>query len=178
MINFSKHRWLIVTIVHYIALFILSQINHYLSIHNVHLSILGLLIAFSAFLLNFRQGFLSLLPTALYLESLSPLNYGSMLATIVIIFCILIWIRHRIHRESTAIAAGMALIANLAVHAFLTYFVLTQVGFEALNLSLLFLNFLFSSLVIAIFTKLYFACMLETLEFFGIRILEEQRESR
>ena len=178
MLKLAKNRWLIVAILHYLALHLFSQLNHYLSPWTLNISILGMLVAFSAFMLNFKQGLLSLIPVGLHLDSASPLDYGAFLAITLLLYCLLIFIRSQIHRESYAITATMALIGNAFVYIALTYSAFRVYGSNSIDLSQTALNFLASSLVITICTRFYFAIQLQTLEFFGIRILEEQREAR
>lgn len=178
MISLVQHRWILVGLVHCIALFIVSQVNHYLAPLGISLSLLALVVAFSALVLNIKQGILSLLPLCLVLEARSPLAYGAFFATTYILFGLIIGFRYQLRRESPMIGTLTAVTANVFVFLALTLATYLSPYRESISYPQTVANLIASSLVISLLARTYFASQLEVLEFFGIRVLEEQRQKR
>ncbi|MDQ8203298.1 hypothetical protein [Pelagicoccus sp. SDUM812003] len=178
MISFSNHRWLIVTVVHYITLFFLSQLNYYLAPVGIQLIALGMLISFSAFELNFQHGFLSLVPIAFYLDSKMPLPFGFVFILTISLFTITHVARSRVRREVNASALITSLALNLVVFGAYTVGTARYLSLEGLHFGPFALNIFASALVIAILNRLFFQVQTGTLAIFGINLAEEQRAAR
>ncbi len=178
MINLSKQRWLIVSVIHYITLFFIAQANHYLTPLGLNILAVGMLVSFSAMELNFKQGLLSLVPIALYLDSKSPLPFGFSLALLFLLFTLAYVIRSRVRREITASTLASSIMLNLAAFLAYTLAAAWHFGSEGLSFGVLALNLSLSAVVVALANNLFFQAQIDTLAFFGINLAEEQRATR
>lgn len=175
---FSRNRWLIVTAIHFLTLFAFSEINTYLSQWGISILITGMLLSFSSLVLSHTQGTLSLIPIAFYLDSRSPLPFGSSLIILIGLHYLVAGFRYQFHRESGGISMAVSLIANIAIHLLYTLFAIVHLGSEGLNSLQIGLNLLCSSLVIALLNPFYLSTLIRFLELFGIKIAQEQRQAR
>ncbi|MGK0236888.1 MAG: hypothetical protein ACKVGW_19230 [Verrucomicrobiia bacterium] len=175
---FSGNRWLIVTTIHYLTLFVFSEINTYLSPWGINILITGMLISFSSLVLSHAQGALSLIPVAFYLDSRSPLPFGSSLIILIGLHYVIVGFRYQFRRESGGISLAVSLIANIAIHLLYTLFTIIYLGSEGLSSLQIGLNLLCSSLVIVGLNPFYLLFLIRFLGLFGIRIAQEQRQAR
>ena len=105
---FSRNRWLIVTAIHFLTLFAFSEINTYLSPWGISILITGMLLSFSSLVLSHTQGALSLIPIAFYLDSRSPLPFGSSLIILIGLHYLVVGFRYQFHRESGGISMAVS----------------------------------------------------------------------
>lgn len=178
MISFSKNRWIIVAIGHYIALFFATQLNHYLMPLGIHVFILGLLISYSAMELSFKQGFLSLVPIAFHLDSKSPLPFGFTLVLALTLFTLVHAARSRVRREISSSALVTTVMLNLVAFSAYTLGAIRNFGTEGLHFGPLVLNLFISAIVVALLNRLFFEVQTGALALFGVNLAEEQREAR
>lgn len=178
MMSFSKNRWLIVTIGHYVLLFFLGQANYYLSPTGIQLFALGMLISFSALELSYTQGILSLAPVCLFIDSKSPFPFGYTLIASLTLFTIAHVMRSRLRREITASALVTSLMLNIGAFAAYTFGALRYLGHESLHFGPLAMNLLASTLVVVLLNRIFFETQTGVLAIFGINLAEEQREAR
>jgi len=174
----SRNRWLIVTAIHYSTLFAFAQVNYYLSPFGINILITGMLLSFSSLVLSHTQGALSLIPIAFYLDSHSPLPFGSSLIILIGLHYLTVGFRSQFRRESSGISLAVSLIANLAIHLLYTFFAIIYIGSEGLNALHIGLNLLCSSLVIAFLNPYYLSTLIRILGWFGIKIAQELRQAR
>ena len=175
---FSNNRWLIVTVVHYITLFFVTQLNYYLAGFGLQIIVAGMLISFSALELNYKHGLLSLLPIALHLDCKSPLPFGFTLILTLALFTIAYVARSRVRREIAASALISSLVLNLVVYSAYTFGAIRYISSEGIHIGPLALNLFASGLVVVLFNKLFFDVHTGTLALFGINLAEEQRAAR
>lgn len=175
---FSRNRWLIVTIAHYVVLFIFEQLNFYLNIWGIEIMVTAMLLSFSSLSLTHTQGALSLIPIALYLDSHSPLPFGTSLVILIGLHYFIVVFRKQFRREVNSIGLGVALLANLAIHLLYTAFASAHLGAEGLDGLRIGLNLLCSSLVIGILNPFYSSLLDDLLGLFGIKLAQEQRQAR
>ena len=175
---FSKHRWLLVSIVHYLALFLIGQANYYLANFGISLFALGAIVSFSAMELNFKQGMLSLIPVALHLDSRSPLPFGFSLFALLSLFAITHFLRSRIRREISTYGLATAIVLNLFAYLIYTIGSARYLGTDAISFGPCVLNLLLSGLVLFSLNGAFFTLQNATLLFFGVNLAEEQREAR
>ncbi|MFL3656791.1 MAG: hypothetical protein ACJ07L_01870 [Opitutales bacterium] len=173
-----RNRWLIVTAIHYLTLFVFSQVNTYLSPLGIYILITGMLLSFSSLALSHTQGALSLIPIAFYLDSRSPLPFGTSLIILIGLHYLTVGFRHQFRRESGGISLAVSLIANLAIHILYTLFAIVYLGTEGLNSLKIGLNLLCTSLVITFLNPYYISLIIGILGLFGIKIAQEQRQAR
>ena len=174
----SRNRWLIVTVIHYLTLFVFSQVNFYLSPYGIHILITGMLVSFSSLVLSHTQAAFSLIPIAFCLDSNSPLPFGSSLIILIGLHYLIVVFRYQLRRESEGISLAVSLIANLAIHLLYSLFTLLYLGSEGLNSLHIGLNLLCSSLAIAFLNSYYLSTLIKVLSVFGIKIAQEQRQAR
>ena len=174
----SRNRWLIITIAHYVTLFLFEQLNYYLNIWGIEIMVIAMLLSFSSLSLTHMQGALSLIPIALYLDSHSPLPFGSSLVILIGLHYLIVGFRKQFRREANSIGLSVALISNLAIHLLYTLFALTYLGSEGLDGARIGLNLLGSSLVIGILNPFYSSLLEDLLSLCGIKLAQEQRQAR
>ncbi len=178
MISIANNRWLVVSMGHFMALFIITQLNFYLATVSINVIITGMLISYSALMLNYSQGLLSLIPIAFYLDSKSPLPFGSTLAIMVALHSLVVGFRNRLRRESIPLAFFVSQLINILIFLAYTLFVAGSSFSQGVNYFHTGLNMIASLIVIAIVNQSFFVLQTEALAFFGIRLAEEQREAR
>ncbi len=178
MTLFSRYRWLIIAASHYAILFVFAQINHYISPFGINILITGMLLSFSSLVLNHTQGALSIIPVALYLDSISPLPFGSSLMILIGLHYLIVGLRYQFRRESEGISMAVSLIANFAIHLLYSIFAITYLGIEGLDSIQIVLNLIVSGLVIGLLNTVYLRTQIELLSLFGIQIAQEQRQAR
>ncbi|MCH6257148.1 hypothetical protein MLD52_11360 [Puniceicoccaceae bacterium K14] len=177
MNTLSNNRWIFVSFGHYLLLFLVGQLNHQLTYFHIHLTITGLVIAFSSLELNFRQSFLSLVPIAFFIDAKSPLVFGTSFIVILSLSTAIYMLRSRFRREQARTSIPISLAINLSVFSAYTFYSVKHMGWDQINIAMTFWNLFWSSLVIAILHPIYFDLQIMMLEFIGIRITEEQRET-
>lgn len=178
MISMSKHRWLVVALVHYVTLFFVNQANHYLAPIGIHLIVWGMFIAFSAFELNFKQGLFSLIPIALLADSKSPLPFGFSFALFACLFTVVYSVRTRMRRELNAsFLVASTLFTMLAFFGY-TFGAIQHLGGHGLHIGALTLDLFASLVVVFLLNKLFFDLQVSTLALVGINLAEEQRDAR
>lgn len=175
---FSRQRWLIVTIAHYVTLFLFGQLNYYLNIWGIEIMVTAMLISFSSLSLSHTQGALSLIPIALYLDSHSPLPFGSSVLILIGLHYLIVIFRKQVRREANSIGLSVALFSNLAIHLLCTLFAARYLGSGGLSGLHIGLNLLCSSLVIGILNQFYSSLLNDVLGIFGIKLAQEQRQAR
>lgn len=174
----SRNRWAVVTVSHYLTLFAFSQVNYYLSPYGINILVTGMLLSFSSLVLNHTQGALSLIPIAFYLDSHSPLPFGSSLIILIGLHYFTVGFRSQFRRETLGISLAVSLIANLAIHLLYSLFAIAYLGSEGLDPLHIGLNLLCSSLVIALLNPYYISTLIRILGLFGIKVAQEQRQAR
>lgn len=176
--NLSAHRWLVVAAAHALALFAADQINHYLSPLATRATVIGMLVAFSALHLGFRQGLLSLLVVALLHDSKAPWTFGTSLPVALVLFAATFAIRHRIRRETALACIGTSAVVNAL--AYLAFLLAAYLAFGSgqLGAGLVFWNLFASSLVVVLCARPYFSLLFSFLALAGIHLAEEQRQTR
>ncbi|MBC2605673.1 hypothetical protein [Pelagicoccus albus] len=176
MISFSRNRWLIVALGHYLTLFFVSQMNFYLSASGIQFFVLGMLISFSALELSLKQGMLSLAPIAFYLDSRSPLPFGFTLVLSLILCTIAHLLRSKVRREVSTSAMATTIILNIVSYGVYTVGAAKYLGAEAIHFWPVVLNLFASTFVVIIINKIFFDTHTGVLAIFGINLAEEQRE--
>lgn len=176
--SFSKNRWLIVSIGHFVALFFISQANYYLTPVGIQIFALGMLLSFSALELRYTQGLLSIAPICLFIDSKSPLPFGFTLVACLTLFTIAHTLRSRVRREITASTLATSITLNLGVFAAYTFGAIRYLGQESIHFGPLAMNLLASTLVVALLNRIFFDTQSGVLSIFGINLAEEQREAR
>lgn len=178
MISASNHRWVIVTIGHFVTLFFVSQLNYYLAPTGFQVFVLGMLISFSAMELNYRQGLLSILPIGLSLDSKIPLPFGFAFFTCFALYTAAHVSRSRLRREIAASGLVTSIILNLAAYLAFTTGAIHMFSGEAIHFGPIALNLLANTFVVMLLNRIFFDTQVGILAVFGVNLAEEQRDAR
>jgi hypothetical protein len=114
-------RWLIVTLANLLLWWLTCLANHYLAVmdlpivghSSVHLYLGGLMVAYGALRLDPAHGLTATILTALLVDALEPVPYGTSLFLFVLVHVTVLYGRHRFPREGAVFAIVVALFANL-----------------------------------------------------------------
>jgi hypothetical protein len=106
-------RWLIVTLANLLLWWLTGLLNHHIAGLAIHVYLGGLLVAYGALRLDPRSGFTATVLTALFVDSLEPVPFGTSLFLFTLIHGVVLYGRHRFPREGTVFALVVALLANL-----------------------------------------------------------------
>ncbi len=109
----SDPRWLIVTLANLLLWTLTGVLNHYLAGLAVHLYLGGLLVAYAALRLDPRSGFTATVLTALFVDSLEPVPFGTSLFLFSLVHGVVLYGRHRFPREGAIFGLVVALLGNL-----------------------------------------------------------------
>lgn len=177
----ADHRWLVVFAGNAVFLFLVSQLNHYLTDFSffglahgqAYLFLPGLPLAFTALRLNLRPAVVTTVATALALEAMLPLRSGAILLPAAACVCVTISLRTGFNRFEASTAVLAALIMNLVLLLAITIVTYSAGG---VSLSRVALDLLFSQLAVALLTGWFFAAQTALLELFGFSIETELRE--
>ena len=174
----ANRRWIAVTVVNFVTLFFLGQLNYYLAPIGIQLFLTGMIISFSAMELSYRQGLLSLVPIAFFVDSKSPLPYGFSFILFICLFTIAHVARSRMRREVAASGLAASLLLNLLAFAAYTFAAGREFSFESIHAGPLALNLFSSFAVILLCNSLFFDSQIGALALCGINLAEEQRDAR
>jgi rod shape-determining protein MreD len=94
---------------------LLGQLNHGLSAFAVTLAAPGLLVAFAALRLSLKPGLLVALLTGLWLDAVTPVDFGHNAFLLGLAFCLLHRVRARLPREEAVVGVVAAIFINLAL---------------------------------------------------------------
>jgi rod shape-determining protein MreD len=151
------------------------QINHTLS--PLHLSVFvgGLLVAFSALRLGFREGWWCSLLIGLVMDSSAAVYFGFHALIFAIAHTMIYNFRGRFPREETAFGLIVALIANIALFLMITFALIHRSPAPPAMIPRLICDLLASELLILIVAPWFFALQEHSLELCGVSLRREQR---
>jgi rod shape-determining protein MreD len=95
--------------------FLVSQVNHELSPLRVSLFLGGLFVVFAALRLERREGIAAVIGAGLLHDASSPVWFGLHTLLFTAAHAFVFHVRHRVHREETAVGVVAALLANLGI---------------------------------------------------------------
>ena len=114
-------RWLVVTLANLVLWWLVCLANHYLA--NVDLPLIGpssfylylggLFVVYGALRLDPRHGLAATILTALLIDSVEPVPFGTSLFLFALVHVTVLYGRHRFPREGAVFAVVVALLANL-----------------------------------------------------------------
>lgn len=177
----TDHRWLVAFAGNVVFLWVVAQVNHYLSSVNLgftrgplYLSLLGLPVAFAALRLNLRHALLAIVPTALAFEADLPIPSGLLMLTAAACACAAIALRANFNRFESRSALLASLVINLVLFTALTIAVppVTGVASGARLAS----DLLFSQLALVALAGWFWAFQIRLLQIFGFNLTTELRE--
>ena len=115
------YRWLIVTLANLVLWWLVGLANHYLARVNLpligpssfYLYVGGLLVAYAALRLDPKHGLIATILTALLLDAVEPVPFGTSLFLFTLVHVTVLYGRHRFPREGAVFAVVVALLVNL-----------------------------------------------------------------
>jgi hypothetical protein len=117
----SDPRWLIVTLANLLLWWLTGLANHYVAGFAVHFFLGGLLIAYGALRLDPKQGLIATVLTALLVDALEPVPFGTSLVLFSLIHVTVLYGRQQFPREGAVIGIVVALLANLFLFIALSF---------------------------------------------------------
>ena len=110
-------RWLIPFATTLLLWSLVGQLNHYLAPYGAYLFVSGLLVTFAALRLSLRNGLAATLLTALAVDALEPVPFGTHFVLFGLMHVVLFHLRTRFPREELIFGVVVALLANLGLAA-------------------------------------------------------------
>jgi len=152
-----------------------AQLNHYLA--TLHFSVFagGLLVAFPALRLRFREGWWASLLIGLLIDASAPVAFGFHGLLFVVMHVFIFNLRGRFPLEETTFGVITALLANLALFIVITASLLHRSPEPFAMLPRLFIDLLASQTLVFLVAPWFFALQENTLERFGVSLRREQR---
>jgi rod shape-determining protein MreD len=168
-------RWLITFATTFLLWSLIVQLNHYLAPRGAYLFAGGLLVTFAALRLGLRNGLMATLLTALAVDAIEPVPFGTHLVLFTVMHVVIFRLRTRFPREETLFAVVVALLANLALFLGLSFGVLGSHPAAGAAGMRLFADLLWSQLFLAVVAPWFFALQERALELGRVDLVEEHR---
>jgi rod shape-determining protein MreD len=169
-------RWLIVTLANLVLWWLIGLANHYLAV--VHLPFVGassfylylggLLVAYPALRLDPAHGLTATILTALMVDAVEPVPFGTSLFLFTLIHVTVLYGRHRFPREGAIFATVVALLANLFLVIALSFLLVGANPRPASAWLRIFVDLFFSQVVIALVTPWFIALQDRAMELAAI----------
>ena len=106
-------RWLIAFLANLLLWWLVGLANNYLAPAAVHLYVGGLFVVYAALRLDRRHGLIAIILTALMMDAVQPVPYGTSLLLLGLVHATLLYGRQRFPREGAVFGIVVALFANL-----------------------------------------------------------------
>jgi len=176
----SDSRWIVVFVGNAAFLFLVAQLNHYLTgvslgrgPMQLHVFLLGLPIAFAALRLNLKHGLAAVIPSALFAEAGLPLPPGLLTMICTTCFCVTVAVRSTFNRFATTSALIVVAILNLIIILALSIAVLREGN---LSSSRIVVDIAISETAVVLLTSWFFSAQRSAVAFFGYSLETELRE--
>jgi len=147
---------------------ITAQINHYLAPWHLSLFTGGLILAFPALRLPWRDTWRIVLPLGLWHDAATAATFGAHTLLFLLAAALIHNLRVRIPRTDTLVGIFTAILANTGIVALLSITLAIRGPIPAGILRTLALDILLSAAFIALVTRWYFALQTQTLIRIGI----------
>jgi rod shape-determining protein MreD len=151
------------------------QLNHSLAPLHVSVFLGGLIIAFSALRVGFREGWWCSVLTGLLIDSSSAVYFGFHAFIFSIVHLVVFTFRSRFPREETPFGVVVALFANVILFSLITLTLIHRSPAPWSQLSRLLVDLLFSECLILVAGPWFFALQERALELGGVSLRREQR---
>ncbi len=178
----TDYRWLVIFGGNLVFLFLVGQLNHYLtdvSLFGIthgqaYLFLPGLPLAFVALRLNLLPAVGTTVATALAIEAVLPLRSGTLLLPAAACVCMTIAFRAHFNRFEPSTAVFAALIINLVMIVAVTLVTFPSGG---VSVGRVLVDLFLSQVALGLFTGWYFAAQTALLRLFGFDLDTELRET-
>ncbi|HWA27267.1 MAG TPA: hypothetical protein VG734_16560 [Lacunisphaera sp.] len=157
-------RWLIVTLANLLLWWLTGLANHYIAGLAVHLSLGGLLVAYGALRLDARHGLTATILTALLVDALEPVPFGTSLVLFSLVHATVLYGRQQFPREGAIIGIVVALLANLFLFIALSFLMVGQNPHPASAWLRIFVDLFFSQLAIVLVAPWFLALQDRSME--------------
>lgn len=154
---------------------LVCQINHYLTPLHLGTFAGGLLIAFSALRVGFREGWWCSILIGLLIDSSAAVYFGFHAMIFAIAHTVIYNLRGRFPREETAFGVIVALAANAGLYLLITLTLIHRNPAPAAMIPRLLADLLASELLILLVSPWFFALQERSLELCGVSLRREQR---
>jgi rod shape-determining protein MreD len=154
---------------------IAAQANHYLALWHVSLFVGGLMVAFPALRLSYREGAWVSFILGLFLDAGSPVPFGLHAFLLLLAHGIVFNARSRFPREENIVGLLVAVCANLGIFLAISIAFMVRGRLPMSVWPRLFLDCLASQVVIALITPWFFALQEHALEIGGVGLRRDQR---
>jgi len=152
-----------------------GQINHYLT--PVHMSVFvgGLLVAFSALRVGFREGWWCSILIGLFVDSSAAVYFGFHALIFAIVHVIIYNFRGRFPREETFFGVIVAIFTNLALFIVISAGLIHRSPTPLDTLPRLLVDLLASEILVFVAGPWFFSLQERSLELCGVSLRREQR---
>jgi len=163
------YRWLVVTLANLVLWWLVGLTNHYLAGSvPVYLYLGGLFIAYGALRLDPKHGLTATLLTALLMDAIEPVPFGTSLILFTLVHVTVLYGRHRFPREGAVFAVVVALLANLFLVIALSFLLVGANPRPGTAWLRIFMDLICSQAVIALITPWFIALQDQAMEFMEI----------
>ena len=152
-----------------------SQLNHYIATWQLTVFTGGLLVAFTALRLSYREGVRALLLAGFWLDASTPVPFGLHAFLMVLTQTVIFGFRGRLAREETLVGVVCAAISNLVIVVALSAALLHRNPAPVSMASRLIADSLLSFCLILLVGPWFFALLEHLLEICGVNLRREQR---
>lgn len=172
-----KRRVLILSAAALLLVLLLGQLNHYLSVWQLHVWCGGLLVTFAALQLGYRTGAAACFISGLLLDAGLPLAFGTQGILFLAAHAIIFNIRSRAPRGEAIVGVVIALIANLGLFLVLGFLRIDHAAHPAGAWLRAFADLLASQLVIALIAPWFFSLQARLLALGGTDLRDAVRRA-
>jgi rod shape-determining protein MreD len=168
-------RWLIPFATTLLLWSLVGQLNHYLAPYGAYLFVSGLLVTFAALRLSLRNGLAATLLTALAVDALEPVPFGTHFVLFGLMHVVLFHLRTRFPREELIFGVVVALLANLGLFLGLSFVTLGDPPASGAAWLRLFADLGWSQLFIVAVAPWFLALQQRALELGRVDLADESR---
>ena len=170
-------RTVIVATITLLVIFLLAELNHYLTAFHVHLYLGGLFITFPFLRFRFQQGFLFACIIAVFVDATTPAPFGTSLVLFLAIHAVIYTLRSRFPREELVAAVGVAFVVNAMLFLTISVLQAPETPFGLPYWRRVLADLLLSQVTLLLIASWFFSLQFEALRFFGIHLDQEQRQA-
>lgn len=161
-------RWFVICLSNLLLWTMVSIANHHLAPYSKYLYVAGVFVTYAALRLTTKQGMAATTITALAIDALEPVPFGTHLVLLGLAHATLLYGRRRFPREEPLFATVVALLANLFLFLTLSFIMVGENPRPASAWTRLFMDLILSQLAIAIITPWFMALQARSFELLRI----------
>lgn len=162
-----QNRVLILTAASLLLALVLGQLNHYLSVWQLHVWCGGLFVTFVALRLGYGTGAIAAFIAGLLLDAGQPVAFGTQAFLFLAAHAVVFTIRARAPRDATIVGVMIALLANLGLFLALSFLRIDPAIKAEQSWLRVFADLLLSQIVLALIAPWFFAVQTRLLQLQG-----------